>query len=197
MEKRGSSSIGSGPVIFVGLLVVVALAITFAASPTFLPFKTTSVAHIGSIMATAILLALFVERTIEVVLLTTRAKDKQKLAIEAKSAQNLSGETAAKANETLASFTSDSLRIALMLGFLLGVLISAAGVRLIESFLEPYAVAEMTGTQYKFLALVDILVTGALIGGGANGLHRILDMFLSSVDAKRAEIKASASHPNK
>ena len=61
------------------------------------------------------------------------------------------------------------------LGMALGVLAALVGVRALGPFIE---VGEFQGTQGQWFAGVDVLITGALLAGGADGLHTIVEKML-------------------
>ncbi len=59
---------------------------------------------------------------------------------------------------------------------ILGLLIALAGVRSIGMFVD---ISDITDkNQQILLLLVDIYLTGFLIGGGADGIHKILNAFI-------------------
>jgi hypothetical protein len=83
------------------------------------------------------------------------------------------------------------------MGLGIGIAISALGIRILEPLVNPEAVTNMTALHRKFLAGVDIFVTGGLIGGGSNGIHRILDMVLSYTDKVSAKNKEDQTSQRK
>jgi len=46
------------------------------------------------------------------------------------------------------------------------------------------------GPQAQFLRVVDIVITGAVLGGGAEGLHRIISVFTDFLYATRARTES-------
>ena len=84
-------------------------------------------------------------------------------------------------------------RAALWTGLVLGVLVSAAGFRLVQYMVDPAALADLeitTPSQVIVLRLVDVLLTGGLIAGGSEGIHKIVKVFLDFTDSTRARIAA-------
>lgn len=78
-------------------------------------------------------------------------------------------------------------RNALIVAAMLGVLVAVAGIRALSPFLpgppgSPGSVQE--GLQDSLFAAVDVLVTGALLAGGADGLHKIVERFLQFAGKK-------------
>jgi len=66
----------------------------------------------------------------------------------------------------------------------LGALIAIAGVRALHSFMDP-----PSGSQFlKGLFIVlDVVVTAAMLGGGADGIHKIISVFTTAAEQKSAE----------
>ena len=75
---------------------------------------------------------------------------------------------------------------ALWLGLLIGLLVSAVGVRVLHELV----VSELQGTQALYFTAVDILLTGCLISGGSDVLHKIAERynnFMALSEKKTAE----------
>lgn len=126
-----------------------------------------------------IVIALFIERAVEVLLAplrhTTCLKMTRKLSDERKI---LPKETASELSDTecqLLDFKGQTRRIASIMGLALGMAISASGVRGLASLLD----AKECCPLFKAL---DVLLTGALLAGGADGLHKIATVFTSYMD---------------
>jgi len=186
--------------ILVGLVLVVLLLVIWF-GPESIPFLDFSTEDVIRLITSAILIALFIERTTEVILSAWRGKKRretaQRLDIETRTAKAqgmdenkmATIENYRKETANMEKLRAENQRIALITALALGIFISALGVRLIQPLLDPRVIDEMARTQYRFLAGLDVLITGALLGGGANGLHRVLDLFLTAVDRKRGELK--------
>jgi len=87
-------------------------------------------------------------------------------------------------------YTGQTMRISMWISFVFGIAISAAGVRAIEPlFSIDIAALEIKNVaQYHVFFFVDILLTGGLISGGSEGLHKIASTYNNFWDstAKRA-----------
>jgi len=126
-----------------------------------------------------IVIALFIERAVEVLLAplrhTTCAKIEKKLT---KERDALPRDTASELSDTecqLLDFKGQTRRLASIMGLALGMAISASGVRGLASLLD----AKECCLLFKAL---DVLLTGALLAGGADGLHKIVTVFTSFMD---------------
>ncbi len=190
------------PYMIISIVVtVVILFLVFWFGPEGIPFLEFTTADVMRLVTSAILIALFIERTTEVILVAWRGQRRaelvriQETAMQGKRAEGKKDDAllidpdVKAASEELEDYKAKSRRIALLTAFALGVIISALGVRLIEPLLDPDVIGEIEGGHRRLLAGIDVFITGALLGGGANGLHRILDLFLSAVDTNRHDRK--------
>lgn len=73
----------------------------------------------------------------------------------------------------------------LVLGFLFGVLVSAAGPRTLEALLDLSKVGE---SQKMFLYLVDVMLTAGLLAGGSNAIGKIAELLATYIKAARLRI---------
>ncbi len=180
-------------------ILIVLVAIWFG--PEEIPFLDFSTEFVVQLITAAFLVALFIERTTEVFHNAWRGGEGANIARELievkqkhKAANMNDTEIAGQSNvqklqAKRAIYRSENKRLALLSGLILGIIISALGVRLIMPFLEPRVIDELSSGHHRLLIGVDVLVTGALLGGGANGLHKVLDLFLKHVDAKREKLR--------
>lgn len=84
---------------------------------------------------------------------------------------------------------AENQKLALLLGFAMGVAAAALGVRLVMPLLEARIVEELARGHRNLLIGFDVLVTGALLGGGASGLHSVLDLVLKEFDLRRERLR--------
>jgi hypothetical protein len=146
-------------------------------------------------------ISLVIERSIEAILNSWRRRGKQERRLDLKQIKKtIEREKDAQKKEKLQIkeeelsknldvYTSVNRTLALLMGLGIGIAVSALGVRILQPLVDPDAVANMTALHRKFFAGVDIFVTGGLIGGGSNGIHRILDTVLSWSDKISAKNK--------
>ncbi|MCY3699922.1 MAG: hypothetical protein OXH46_09860 [Gemmatimonadetes bacterium] len=115
------------------------------------------------------IVAVFVERSLEVLLKAWRQGGKLRLEEEARSAGE-DGRTAAEAK--LQQYRVGTQRRALLFGLLLGVMVSLSRVRLLGSIFELGA-----GTapfQRDLFQFTDVIVTAGLIAGGSATIHKAM-----------------------
>jgi hypothetical protein len=137
------------------------------------------------------LTALFVERFIEVFVSIWREPEEQK--IEARIAALPNTDKSARELELeMQEFKGETGRIASSVGLVIGVLVAAAGFRAIESLLDAGALQQLAEWQRKALIGVDTLLTGAVLSGGSEAVHKIFNVYDSFMVASRSRAEAKA-----
>jgi hypothetical protein len=63
-------------------------------------------------------------------------------------------------------------------------------VRILPCGRYPDQIEALTGWQRPLFTSVDVVVTGAVIGGGADGLHKIVKVFTTFFETTSAKIEA-------
>lgn len=64
-----------------------------------------------------------------------------------------------------------------LVGLGVGCLVGLGGLRIIQPFIEPNSMNNLTNLQLSLLNTVDILLTGALLSEGSSNLHRLTSLF--------------------
>ena len=130
--------------------------------------------------------AVFIERALEVLLKTWRQGGKLRLEEEARSAGE-DGRAAAEAK--LRRYSVGTQRRALLFGLVLGVMVSLSGVRLLGSIFEFGA-----GTvpfQRDLFHFTDVIVTAGLIAGGSATIHKAMALIEDLLNPNRTRAKDS------
>jgi hypothetical protein len=161
--------------------------------------------------------ALFVERAIEVFITPWREEDARKKSADSALARkvvqaqlqqkppssstgtppvpdeaSLSRAETSTAEEV--AYRSGTQRIAFVVSLAAGIAISLVGLRALEFFLNPEdlkALASSRPGQLAWLHVVDIVLTGAVISGGADGLHKIVTVFTNFADSTSQKMKTT------
>ena len=131
------------------------------------------------------IVALFVERSLEVLIKAWRQGGKSRLEEEARSAAD---DAKAEAGKALEEYRAGTQRRALLVGLTLGILVSLSGVRLLGPIFE-FSVTEGWSFQQAVFQFTDIIVTAGLIAGGSATIHELMalvDDFLRT-SRKRAK----------
>jgi hypothetical protein len=191
-----------------GVVVVLGGVLVAVLRPLPLVFRDNGITQATQLLLSLILVSLFLERTIEVFITIWRGPRARQLEATVRSHQvrmaTLSKYAAAPDRDNAMSQTSQDLESAsqaaaqqksatrgwaLWAGFGLGLAISIAGVRTLNSLVTPDSYALLTISQKNFFDLVDVLITAGLICGGSNGLHSILQVFIDLAENTSAKIK--------
>jgi hypothetical protein len=164
-------------------------------APLPVDFKPLTPQSFAALIGWLFAVALFVERAVEVVVMIFRDQQADMLdEAEKGAARDLAEATktgvadaVVKARQALMTarqnklvYRAETKEMALVIGFGFGLLVSLAGVRALHGLL-----LEATPTGNLFLA-ADIVVTGALLAGGSEGIHRMANAFTSFMDGVSA-----------
>jgi hypothetical protein len=138
-----------------------------------------------------IVIALFIERAVEVLLTPlrgttchkmTRIMNNEKRAMRGKENPDSASELSDLECQLL-DFKGRTRTIAYLIGLALGMAISASGVRGLATLLDAKGCC-------AFFNALDVLLTGALLAGGADGLHKIATVFTSYLDKSAEKVKS-------
>jgi hypothetical protein len=102
--------------------------------------------------------------------------------------------TKLKTNQQLRSaYKSQTRKIALWTALSVGLLISGVGVRSLDTLLQPVPQGALnSGIQSLVFRCLDVLLTGGLIAGGSDGIHKITQLASTFFEETRNGIKDRA-----
>jgi hypothetical protein len=187
----------AGPVI-VGLAIAALVAIALnGTSPAPVLFKpVTQQAFLGT-MSWLFIVALFVERAVEVIISVLRDSGAAPLESQVDNAQEKVKEQSRvtpgavaylvetqAAQAALAAYRAVTKEIALCIGFVLGLFVSLAGVRALSSIVN-----SVPADNWLF-PIADIILTGAIIAGGSDGVHQMVNVFTNFLSLASDKAKA-------
>ena len=180
------------------LIVVGALLVTAFYAPGLIRFWPFSVMEIGHRIAPLFLISLFIERGLEVFVTAWRGPD---AAIRDHRIRQLrkairDGNADAEAEIELARVCaakeqcrSRIRRVAFAGSVALGVIVSAVGVRALGLFVDPEAFSGLSPCQQASFNTVDVLLTGAMLGGGSDALHKFVTVFTNFMERTAKQAK--------
>ena len=116
------------------------------------------------------IVALFVERSLEVLMKAWRQGGKIQLEEKIKSAKTTEK---AQAEQELAEYRGNTQRRALLVGLTFGILVSLSGVRLLGEIFDP-SDSGASAFQLGVFQFTDIIVTAGLIAGGSSTIHELM-----------------------
>ncbi|PCJ41595.1 MAG: hypothetical protein COA99_08815 [Moraxellaceae bacterium] len=163
-----------------------------------LAFESVSIAKITELLVIFFVVTLFMERAQEVILTTWRARGGEQLDLTIRKHKRAIQRQKKLAPEQVIDETLyDQLElvriermdyraytrvIALRLGLLFGLVISIAGVRSLGMLVDVKTLASLGGLQLALFHMVDVLLTGSVIAGGSDGIHKMTELYRSYMD---------------
>ncbi|MXY57337.1 MAG: hypothetical protein F4Y41_13250 [Gammaproteobacteria bacterium] len=137
------------------------------------------------------IVALFVERTLEVLIKAWRQGGKSGLEEDVRAAKGAGKSEADRkeAEKALEDYKVGTQRRALLVGLTLGALVSVAGVRLLGPIFD-FGEAAWSFQQAVF-QFTDIVVTAGLIAGGSATIHELMALIDDFLRASRKRAKDS------
>jgi hypothetical protein len=177
-------------------------------APAHIVFKDFGLTDVVNLLAVLFLVALLAERALEIFVATWRSPEASQLDLAVRTCEQDADRLQARpepdpsalrdARVALEEAKSQELRYkcgtrqaALWAGLALGFLVSGVGVRALETLVDP-ALSGWSASQSAAFRLVDVLLTGGVIAGGSEGIHRIATVFDSFMSATAKRAKHSA-----
>jgi len=156
-----------------------------------LTFNASAFANLGQVFAPLLLIATFVERAVEVLLTPLRGEGSDRLQARLDAAQKAGTDAAlvSQLQQELASYKNRSREFAFILASALGLIAALCGIRGFAGLLQNQAAAAPAFHTF------DILLTGVVIGGGADGIHTIVGAVLDYMEmiSQKAQNAGKAS----
>jgi hypothetical protein len=168
--------------------------------PSLARFSEAGISSLANVLAPLVVLALFIERAVEVVMTAWRAEGqrwrKDRLEHEKKLAErSCHYDEAWRAYQELNAYVAVSQRLAFLTAIVFGFLVSIVGVRAMEMLMEAGAVVAQPVSQRDWFIGVDIALTSLLLAGGADGIHRLVITFQAFVTSTRERLRDEPTAP--
>ena len=204
MKKNGNENgVEHKPYKIVLVVLIAALAIlAIVLRPKSIPFWP-FLQEIFVVLVVLFLVSLFIERTVEVLMVVWREKGKQELKSNLGLARNNPGGRRGKnthkmtvkekdATKNLDIYRAETKAVAIPTAFMLGILVSALGFRVLQPIVDPVALGTLPKVQMSMFTGMDVLITGALIGGSSKGIHEVIEAFLNMIERYRKNINGES-----
>jgi hypothetical protein len=170
--------------------------------PDLARFSDQALQNVPNVMAPLIMVALFVERAVEVVMSAWRAEGSQELEAELLAAQQaaVAGSPRpdyADLQRRVISYKALSQRLSFLVAFIVSLVVAMSGVRAIEMLVVKDSVRAFgSSSQQQLFVWADVFLTATLLAGGADGLHKIVSTFTAFLDStKQRTTGVSATAP--
>jgi hypothetical protein len=204
VPKTGGRHLGVVALVpFAGLL---SLPVWLAPAPVAL--KEFDVADVAQLITILFVVALLAERALEIFVgtwrgavatqheITLRALTQEVARLEQLPPAEAGGLAEAraaleKAKRQEQEYRCATRQVVLWTGLGLGLLVSGVGLRALETLIDP-ALSGWSASQGAAFRLVDVVLTGGVIAGGSEGIHRVATVFdnFMNTTAKRAKGEA-------
>ncbi|NIM16772.1 MAG: hypothetical protein GTO45_32685 [Candidatus Aminicenantes bacterium] len=189
------------------MLIIIA---AFYFTVGFVEFRKDIGSSIGTILGSLLIISLLLERALDVFLTTWRAEGSERLDSEIKEIKQKIDQLkkAGKAdtdpdvktemgflsqkNQEKLTHRSKTRIIAMWSSLILGVIVSAIGFRVLATLVDPGSYTGMEDKQKNFFDFVDILMTGGLLAGGSDGIHKIMDLYRVFMEGSSARVKSKS-----
>ena len=180
------------------IVVALIVSVSVAMWPP-LKFVNLSGADFASRFSVLVFFSLLIERTVEILMSIWRSEEanKREAAVQRLIAiKTISTDPALITSQTrLINYKAETMQWTMPTGFALGLLVSAFGVRALSQFID----LTVTGLgapleeQRWWFNMIDILFTGALLAGGADPIHKLLDLYRKFLEASAAKAAGTKS----
>lgn len=153
----------------------------------FRPFRAEEI--VGNLTA-LFLISLFLERALEVFVSwwrdADRARLEQEIALTEVDASADSQRRALELKQELQLYKAQTARRSFMCGLAAGVVIALAGARALSPLLAQLPAAG--SPQALMIVIVDVVITAGLIGGGSDGIHKLVSVITDYLEKARANV---------
>lgn len=189
---------GKALIRWIPIVIALILGVSVATWPA-LRFVNLSGGDFTSRFSVLVFFSLLIERTVEILMSIWRSEEANKCeaAVQRLVAANTvaTDQTFIAAQARLIEYRAETMQWTMPVAFALGLVVSAFGVRALSQFVDLTAagVGAPPGGQLWWFNMIDILFTGALLAGGADPIHKLLDLYRKFVESSAA--KAAGTKP--
>ena len=157
------------------------------------------VSNIASLLAPLVFAAAVIERAVEILVSPWRDAQASKLegivsAIKARSSDATTPTQSAAelkaASDALDEYRGETQRYAFGVSLTLSILAAMVGVRALGPFLDSARFHATSHAQQIYFLSVDVALTAALLAGGADGIHSVVNAVTSFFDAASQKTKS-------
>jgi hypothetical protein len=175
-----------------GIVLLAALVWVAVTTPGLVTFWQFSPAEFVQTLAPLVLMSAIIERGVEVFLTPWRAEG-ARLLDKAVATAKVSGDANAVLiqEERKITHKSETQRLAFLMSITGGVVMSALGIRAVEMFVDPEVFQALPAVQENVFHMLDVIFTGAMLGGGADGIHKFVNVVVTFMEKTAARTAAS------
>ena len=160
--------------------------------PGLVRFAPLSVAELTEIITPLIIVSLFMERALEVFVTAWRQAERDQLDLACEAPEIDAGERDQRRRRA-AAHRGETRCVTLLASVTLGVLVSALGLRALEHLVDADMLAALAHWQHVGFMVLDVTITGALLAGGAEGLHKVMAAFTTFMEQSSRRMRSPAN----
>ena len=154
-----------------------------------------NISDVASLLAPLAFCAAVVERAVEIIISPWRDTGATHLqneitAIQARPADATKAADLKVATDKLNAYRGETQKLAFLVSVLLSFLVAMAGIRAIGPFLDAdkfNALKTSVPGQWLFFLTVDVVLSAALLAGGADGIHTIVTSVTDFLNNKSSD----------
>jgi hypothetical protein len=150
-------------------------------------------ANVANLLAPLFLASAFIERAAEVVITPWRDPGYNDIRAKLTAASAANPPNAAQVNaltQELSDYVAETTRYAFIVVFFFGLVAAMIGIRALSPFLgKPLEGAISDAGQRETFIIFDVVLSAALLAGGSNGIHSIVDAVTSFFDASAQKMQ--------
>ncbi len=190
-----------GLMVFLILVAIAALVLAIVYYPRHLPLWEFNPGDGVRVLLGLFVIALFIERAVEVIMIIFRDGDEKMLKAEVdrtneKYEKEVDNQKKAvlyddkvEAHRKYNNYRTITKMLALYLTFAIGIIISVAGLRALHPLVDTTVFRGLKDVQKMLFLTMDIIITGALLGGGSKAIHEMVEAVLNTVELYRGIVK--------
>jgi hypothetical protein len=172
---------------YIGVFVLAGITLS-ALQPTPIDTAAFDIDLLLKVMGPLIAISAFMERALEVLVTALRGGESARLEQEAESETDV--ELKEKFTHIRDEYQHRSRRIAFVTAVSAGVIISTLGIRSLEPLLVAGAFADVSAWQVGWFRFIDVVITAALLGGGSDGIHKVVKLLTDYLDEASKNIRS-------
>jgi len=185
------------------VIVIVIILVGTDLSLTVIDFRDSVSDIVLQLLISFIAITVLLERALDVFLTTWRAERSESLDLEidtlSKQFERADKKKQAELLKKLDKISQQKQRyraqtrtIAMWTSLVIGVLISGfAGIRTLEHMVTDQSMAMLHGFQLSIFKGFDIFLTGGLIAGGSDGIHKVMELLRQFLETNSQRLKKS------
>ena len=173
---------GPRPVWLMAAAITVVVGVAMVRDPGLVRFWPFNAAEFTQVILPFLVVAFIIERALEIVVKGVYGEGEARVKAEAKAG---GPEEEARAR----SYKEHTRRFAFTAAVLIGMAISAVGMRMLQQLADPAEFGRLSTIQRIVFQTIDVLLTGTLLAGGADTFHKLVSLVTNTMDLKNDQLK--------